>query len=150
MKPERPILLLDFDGTIHSYSSGWQGARNISDPPVKNAMKFIVEAQKHFQVCIYSARSGHFGGKRAMKKWLKGHLDYYVLREDPEFIEACPFNEDISMAERIVSEIMADIKFPTKKPRAFLTIDDRVICFDGVFRDPKKLLKFKPWHKGGV
>lgn len=144
---KKPILLLDFDGVLHSYSSGWQGVRNIPDPPVKDAMRFIVEAQKHFQVCIYSARSGQFGGKRAMKKWLKRHMENHVLMEDQELIEPCPFNEDISMSERITDEILGDIKFPTKKPGAFLTIDDRCLCFRGVFQDPKRLLDFKPWHK---
>jgi len=144
---KKPILLLDFDGVLHSYSSGWQGARNIPDPPVKDAMRFIVEAQKYFQVCVCSARSSQLGGRRAMKKWLKRHIENYVLMEDQELIEPCPFNEDISMSERVTADIMSDIKFPTKKPRAFLTIDDRCICFDGIFQDPKKLLDFEPWHK---
>jgi hypothetical protein len=31
----KPILCLDFDGVIHSYSSGWKGADVIPDPPVE-------------------------------------------------------------------------------------------------------------------
>ena len=146
---KKPILLLDFDGVLHSYSSGWQGVKNIPDPPVPGAMKFIIDAQLHFRVCIYSARSSQWGGKRAMKKWLKKHLENYVLMEDQMLIEPCPFNEDISMSERIAADIMSTIRFPTKKPaKAFLTIDDRCLRFNGKFYDPWELLDFKPWHKG--
>lgn len=147
---KKPILLLDFDGVIHSYTSGWKGARNIPDEPVDGALRFIEKAMVHFRICIYSARSSQWGGKRAMKRWLRQHLEHYVLKENPEFIEPCPFNEDISMAERVVDDMMMRIKFPTKKPPAFLTIDDRCVCFNGKFPKPEKLLNFKPWHKGDV
>jgi hypothetical protein len=30
----KPILCLDFDGVLHSYTSGWKGAAVIPDPPV--------------------------------------------------------------------------------------------------------------------
>jgi len=144
---KKPILLVDFDGVLNSYKSGWQGARNIPDPPVKGAMSFLDHATRFFQVCIYSARSGQLGGKRAMKRWLRIHFEEYVLNQCPEFIELDPFNEDMTMANRVVNDIMGMIKFPTKKPNAFLTIDDRCICFDGTFGEPEQLLYFKPWNK---
>ena len=52
------ILCLDFDGTIHSYESGWQGADIISDTPVSGAFDFIKITVQHFDVHVYSARSG--------------------------------------------------------------------------------------------
>lgn len=127
----KPILCVDFDGVIHSYTSKWQGADVISDPPVPGAIKFLREAREHFRVAIYSSRSGQPGGLTAMREW----LGYWVL--DQRLSD----DEDLAWA--------SDIEWPTEKPAAFLTIDDRAFLFTGVFPDPKGLLTFKPWNKGG-
>ena len=70
----KPILCLDFDGVIHSFSSGWKGADVIPDPPVPGAIEFICDALAHFDVAIYSSRSGQAGGIDAMGEWLHHHL----------------------------------------------------------------------------
>jgi hypothetical protein len=60
---KKPILCLDFDGVIHSYISGWCGARNIPDPPMPGALNFIAEAiEEGWDVVIHSSRARHFGG----------------------------------------------------------------------------------------
>ena len=120
----KPILCLDFDGVIHSYTSGWKGADVIPDPPVPGALQFIVEALKHFRVAIYSSRSGQAGGIDAMKAWLANWTT------DPDY--QMPWHE---------------IEWPTEKPPAFLTIDDRAITFTGEWPSMEVLKNFKPWNK---
>ncbi len=115
---KKPILVLDFDGVLHSYTSGWVDAKTISDPPVEGAQQFIDDATQHFNVNILSSRSGYEGGIDAMKEWM------------------IKWGFDIS-----------EISFPLEKPAAFLTIDDRAYCFKGMFPDPKMLLLFTPWNK---
>lgn len=138
MTSQNPIVLVDFDGVIHSYSSGWQGADVISDPPVEGAIDWLIahlpvpdalgmsEPYKGPEVQIYSARSRQSGGIKAMKAWLvKYGVDEWYFRDDI-------------------------LKFPTQKPAAFLTIDDRAICFDGNFPTSEQILAFEPWNKLGV
>jgi hypothetical protein len=40
----KPILCVDFDGVIHSYSSGWQGADIVNDPPTPGALAWLAKA----------------------------------------------------------------------------------------------------------
>lgn len=124
----KPILCVDFDGVIHSYTSGWKGAAIVSDPPVEGAFAFLLGALEHFDVCIYSSRTSQPGGVRAMKEWLREHAGN-IWYESP----AGPGLEDV--------------KFPEQKPAAFLTIDDRAICFDGTWPALATLRDFKPWNK---
>lgn len=71
----KPILCLDFDGVLHSYTSGWQGADVIPDPPVPGAIEFLAEASKHFRIAIFSSRSHQEGGISAMQLWLAIHVN---------------------------------------------------------------------------
>ena len=137
----KPILCVDFDGVIHSYSSGWQGATNIPDPPVPDSIKWLWEASIDFEINIYSSRSKEPGAISAMQFWLRKWAEHEFLT-NPELI----FRDSVG---ECVSIFMLEMHFPTQKPAAFLTIDDRAICFDGDWKklDPKELLKFKPWNK---
>lgn len=127
----KPILVLDFDGVIHQYTSPWTTATEIRDPPVEGAIEFIIEASKYFIINIFSSRTRDPGGIEAMREWLK---DYWISygHDGPEEWEC--FN---------------DIQWPNEKPAAFLTIDDRGYTFSGVWPEPETLLKFKPWNRGG-
>lgn len=126
----KPILCLDFDGVIHSYSSGWKGADIISDPPVDGAMRFIWEATEHFRVAIFSSRTNQKGGLSAMKKWLDEHFRFYWSADRT----AC-------------DDKLAEIEWPLEKPAAFVTIDDRALTFDGTWPSIETLKDFKPWNK---
>ena len=149
-----PILCVDFDGVIHSYSSGWKGARTIPDSPVPGAIQFLINAQKIFKVCIYSSRSRYFGGRWAMKRWLRKQYvslcieytraDRTVLNHVLESAFADPWADEIEYAS---GRFVSNIEFPLMKPAAFLQIDDRAITFTGLFPDPKELLNFNPWNK---
>lgn len=125
----KPILCLDFDGVVHSYSSGWQGAALIPDPPVSGAIEFLYNAVEHFNVAIFSSRSNQPGGLEAMRGWLRAFLLHEIA--------------DGEDAERVFSMI----EWPLEKPAAFLTIDDRAITFDGTWPKIEDLKTFKPWNK---
>lgn len=40
-----------------------------------------------------------------------------------------------------------NIQFPTEKPPAMVTLDDRALTFTGVWPGMDTLLNFKPWNK---
>lgn len=137
--PKNPIICVDFDGVIHSYASGWKGSDVIPDPPVEGALDWLrsllpmpeaISAMAPPYVgpepVIYSARSGQSGGIKAMKEWFIRHGMH------PAY-----FYDDI-------------LKFPTSKPPAFLTLDDRAICFTGRFPTAAEMLGFTSWQKKDV
>lgn len=128
----RKIILVDWDGVLHSYVSGWKGASVIPDPPVPGAIEWLhrMVNDDRFEVCIYSSRSRQWGGKRAMRAWLKKHAGMLWYSGPGR-----------------LSVGLEDIKFPTKKPAAFLTLDDRCFRFDGTFPTPDAINEFLPWNK---
>ncbi len=123
------ILCVDFDGVLHSYSSGWKGVGVVPDPPVPGAIKWLREMIGPFEVCVYSSRSKHFIGVEAMKEAIKR----WAIEEGD-----CPAEAE---------ELVEMLKFPDQKPAAFLTIDDRCICFDGTFPTATEISSFVPWNK---
>jgi len=132
-----PILCLDFDGVLHSYTSGWKGARVIPDGPMPGAIDWLrsllTDAEcvcamapryDRFDVQIYSSRSRYWGGRRAMRNWLAY-----------QFVQAGYYRQLVEL-----------LKFPKAKPPAFLTIDDRAMCFTGEFPTVDEMQAFKPFR----
>lgn len=117
MNGDKPILVLDFDGVLHSYASGWKGADVIPDPPVPKAQKFCEDAIDHFTLWVVSSRCSQPGGAVAIENWLTEH----------KFPRGMYVSID------------------GKKPAAFATLDDRAITFNGVFPSIQELLAFKSW-----
>ncbi|MGJ4928138.1 hypothetical protein ACQR1I_16590 [Bradyrhizobium sp. HKCCYLS2038] len=124
----KPILCLDFDGVIHSYMTGWQGATVVADPPVPGALVFIARAQQHFRVAVFSSRSNQPGGLEAMQEWLAGSL----LRD----------GEALGLDAQVVFDA---IDWPLTKPPALVSLDDRALQFDGSWPDVMALRRFQPW-----
>ena len=120
----KPILCLDFDGVIHSYKSGWKGVDVIPDPPVKGVWGWIGDALEYFEIHVYSSRSSEESGRRAIYEYIAKHGG---------------------------PSLAAKLAYPNEKPRAFLTIDDRCVRFDGDWREqrfnPEILRAYEPWYK---
>lgn len=129
---KKPILCLDFDGVIHSYTSGWKGADVIPDDPVVGAISALWEYSAFFTVAIFSSRSGQAGGIDAMKAWIRKWDDAYWKGTGHE--------------DGMQGSLVDHLEFPTSKPPAFLTIDDRAIQFTGKFIPAQELKEFKTWQ----
>lgn len=150
----KPILCLDFDGVLHSYTSGWKGASRIPDPPVPGALEFVVGALDRFQVAILSSRSHQWGGRRAMKRWLHDHLialgepDKDVPEWWGNYVAAGNLmNPWYVEAEASAKRVIKAVQWPLFKPPATVTIDDRALTFTGEWPALETLGGFKPWNK---
>lgn len=119
----KKLICVDFDGVLHSYTSGWQGPHMASDPPVPGAMEWLEDmaTDDRFEINIYSSRSKEIGGVDTIKRWLLRH--------------------------GLSETAFLRIKFPTQKPAAHLMIDDRAFLFEGSFPSTELILDFKPWNK---
>ena len=115
----KKTVVFDFDGVIHSYTSGWKGETCIPDPPVPNIEKVLEQLQEEgYQIVIVSSRCATMRGRAAIEDW----LDKYSLT-------------------------MYIDKISKEKPPAICYIDDRAICFDGDTSTlVEKIHNFKPWY----
>lgn len=113
---KKKTVVFDFDGVIHSYTSGWKGENVIPDPPVPgiaDSIKTIREAG--CEVVVVSTRCKSEAGMSAILRYL-----------EKNGIE--------------VDDVMAE------KPPAICYIDDRAICFDGHAETLlDKVMSFKSW-----
>ena len=147
------ILCLDFDGVLHSYTSGWKGARHIPDPPMPGALEFLEEAMQVFDVHVLSSRSHQLGGRSAMKRWLRHHVQE-KMRDCDDYRRAVMHNnlslELYDKAERQISAesrtFVSRITWPLFKPPAHMTIDDRAVTFAGEWPSMESIRDFRPWR----
>ncbi len=143
----KPILCLDFDGVIHSYTSGWKGPRNIPDPPNDGAIQFMLDAlEAGYDVVIHSSRARYFGGIWAMKSWLKkwGVVKTITTVDGFDHIDV----EEVWDREHLAPTLpcLFQVRFARWKPAAVVTLDDRGVRFDGNFPDPRELMARKVWY----
>ena len=114
----KKTVVFDFDGVIHSYSSGWKGVEVVPDPPVPGIKEAIDAIRANgYEVVVVSTRCASPYGMGAVRKYLR---DNGIM----------------------VDDVMAN------KPPAIVYIDDRAICFDGNPSSLlTKITNFKPWNK---
>lgn len=114
----KKTVVFDFDGVIHSYTSGWKGADVIPDPVVEGIQSTINSLrQEDYEVIIVSTRCACPEGMSAVKKYLADN------------------------------NIVVDAVMKEKSP-AICYIDDRAICFDGHPETLlEKVRNFTPWNK---
>ncbi len=130
----KPILCIDFDGVIHSYDRGWQDGQ-IYGYVVPGFFEWAERAKEHFHLVIYSSRSKTEEGVIAMGQWLPEQRRRWRI--------ATRFPND--------GPAPTEFEIAHEKPAAFLTIDDRAICFKGDWSamelDPLVMRAFRPWNQ---
>ena len=123
-------ICIDFDGVIHSYERGWQRGE-IYGTVVPGFFDWAEQAAQHFELVVYSSRSKDLKLATEMQAWLTAeHSKWHNARGVHE-------------------SLVAPFTYTCEKPAAFLTIDDRAICFRGDWQSPElwpeRMLEFKPW-----
>lgn len=126
----KPIICIDFDGVIHSYEHGWRNGE-IYGTVTKGFFEWAQEMAKHFTLVIYSSRSKDIDDRGNMYRWFRDR-----------------WNEWMRASQNVTLHI-DDFTFAHEKPSAFITIDDRCICFDGDWSKitAESIFNFKPWNK---
>ena len=112
----KPTVVFDFDGVIHSYTSGWKGVAEIPDPPVPGIGEAIAELrQLGYRAVVVSTRCSTAEGMGAVRRYLRDNG-----------IEV----DSVQM----------------EKPPALCYIDDRAIRFDGHPETlVEKVRNFRTW-----
>lgn len=119
---KKQTIVLDFDGVIHPYTRGWQGAPDKIDPepPVPGAVRAIKILRGTYKVVVFSTRCSSERGRIAVH-------DYLVYHEAEV--------DDVS----------------STKPPGILYVDDRGFRFNGdwseLLRFVGNLDNMIPWNK---
>jgi hypothetical protein len=91
---------------------------------VPGVFEWIANALHVFEIHVYSSRSSEVAGRHAIISYISQHGGAMLANS---------------------------LYYPTEKPRAFLTIDDRCVRFDGNWLDPQFdpniLREFMPWYR---
>ena len=69
----KKTIVFDFDGVIHSYTSGWKGYENIPDEPVEGIKEVIDELRKDYHIVVVSSRCKTKEGMSAIIQYLRKH-----------------------------------------------------------------------------
>lgn len=132
----KKTLSLDFDGVCHKYITPWVDEMTIPDGPVEGLFPFLIKADEHFTVNIYSMRSETAAGRFAMAIWFK--------RWGKDYANTCALSK--KEFDHLI-DVIERLRFPTHKPKAFVGLDDRILTFEGMWPSPEILLGWQPWNK---
>lgn len=114
----KQTVVFDFDGVIHSYTSGWKGETVIPDPPVSGIKEAIEEIRgAGYEVAVVSTRCASLDGLYAVEDYLRHH------------------NIEVDAVQ-------------AEKPPAVVYIDDRALRFNGDAAGLLvQIQSFEPWYK---
>lgn len=133
-----PTIAVDFDGVLYKRDHLDVGAHTFHGEPVPGAMHFLACLDGVFQTIIFSARFAGYDGQGAIngaKTWFKTHLRKASV-------------DRVRMGKKgyDVDRLLEHLEYTATKPiMARVYLDDRAICFTGVFPPIPVLLKFKTW-----
>lgn len=71
VKNYKPTVAIDFDGVIHSYTSGWQGVDECPDSMVPGIDTAIADLRTDHKVIVVSSRAATPEGRIAIRDYLK-------------------------------------------------------------------------------
>jgi hypothetical protein len=132
MSDFKPTICIDFDGVINKYSKGWQNGE-LYDDVTEGFFEWVETVRDKFRLVIYSSRSKDDAGVIAMGTWLHEQRNTWI--------KAGGQRDPVQPLE---------IEFAHEKPAAWLTIDDRAVCFRGDWNAPElqadAMRAFKPWN----
>lgn len=114
-------VLIDFDGVIHSYISGWVEGM-IPDDPIPGAIKWLRQLiiRPDIEPVIWTSRvHGRPDAPIQIRNWLYQH--------------------GLTPGEA------EEITITSEKMAAHMIIDDRGFRYQGVFPTPEDILNFEPW-----
>lgn len=99
----KQTVVFDFEGVIHSHTSGWKGATIIPDPPVPGIKEAIEKIRQRYYVIVVSSRRSSPEGVTAIMDYLEANgivVDDVIMEKPPAVVyiddRAIRFNGDPS------------------------------------------------------
>lgn len=121
----KKTLLIDFDGTIHSYENGWQNGK-IYGTVVAGFFDFVISYSSSYNFAIFSTRSSNPKLHKEMKDWVEEKFKDYLE------------SKNLVTSEKLFT-------FPTEKPISYKIIDDRAISFNGAWNTIPSQIRQNTW-----
>jgi len=126
MTERKKVVLVDFDGTLNSYKSGFDGKRpqHLPDSPNPGAIGWLrrVYATSVYEPVIFTTRV----------------LNQATGEDDPFVVEAI---RDWLINYGLEKMVVHNLRITAKKVPCSLLVDDRAFRYEGKFPDPAEMTK---------